>query len=123
MRSSGTVVLMIGLSCCNFIQPAAAQDLIIRHVTVVSPERVTALQNATVAIHDGKIESVSNKQDVRTPKSAVTIEGAGLFLSPGLIDSHVHTNELAGTQGREQKIPEIMRALREQQPRSFLYFG
>jgi imidazolonepropionase-like amidohydrolase len=95
---------------------AGAQDLRIEHVTVVSPERATARRDATVSIHNGRIVASVNTTNV--------IDGRGLYLSPGLIDSHVHLNNIPGmTDEQEQGHPDVARAAREQIPKSYLYAG
>jgi len=49
------------------------------------------------------------------------MDGSGLFLTPGLIDSHVHLGAIPGmTPEQEAEHPDIARAVREQIPRSFL---
>ena len=101
--------------------PATARDLRIDHVTVVSPERSSPMRDATVLIRGDRIVSVSHRA---SSSDADVIDGTGLYLAPGLIDSHVHTNFLQGMNGKiEAPHPEMVRELREQVPRSFLYFG
>jgi imidazolonepropionase-like amidohydrolase len=111
-----------------FCTPAAALDLRIDHVTVVSPERATPLKDASVSIHNDKIVRLSSGSPVggsHPPRPDLTIiDGRGLYLVPGLIDSHVHLGSLAGMNADQEKLhPDIARAAREQVPRSFLYFG
>ncbi|SHG56129.1 amidohydrolase family protein [Flagellimonas flava] len=52
------------------------------------------------------------------------IDGTGKFVTPGLIDSHVH---LPGVQGmlphHIEKYPELAAEFKSQMPRSYLYFG
>ena len=48
---------------------------------------------ADVVISDGVVTEVGT--EVTTPRSATTIDATGLFVSPGLIDAHVHVT--AGT--------------------------
>lgn len=58
------------------------------------------------------------------PSNAVVIDGRGLYLTPGLIDSHVHLGGVPGmNEAQEARHPEIARAAREQMPRSFLLYG
>src|SRR5215470_16117096 len=55
------LVALSGLSLAFALQwtQAPAQDLRIEHVTVVSPERPDALQNAAVTVHEGHITAIS----------------------------------------------------------------
>jgi hypothetical protein len=116
------IVLTIALGAC--FRSATAREMSIVHVTVVSAERSGPLRDATVVVRDQRIASVTASGSPRVSGGGVeVIDGTGLFLSPGLIDSHVHTNEIAGMQGMEGRFPAVARALREQLPRSYLYFG
>jgi imidazolonepropionase-like amidohydrolase len=54
----------------------------------------------------------------------ITIDGTGLFLTPGLIDSHVHLGAIPGmTPEQEAAHPDIARAARDQIPRRYLLSG
>src|SRR5580704_14679619 len=113
----------LGLQCT----PAAASDLRIDHVTIVSPERLSPMRDATVVIRDDRIISIARHPSsnlVRGPGTTVVIDGKGLYLAPGLIDSHVHTSGVPGmSPAQEQAHPDIVQAARDQIPRSYLYFG
>jgi len=114
--------------CACLCSSALAQDLRIEHVTIVSPEREGALRDAEVYVHEGRIASItsarSSRRTTRSRAADVTINGTGLYLTPGLIDSHVHLGQIPGmTEEHERAHPDIARAAREQIPRSYLYFG
>ncbi len=104
----------------------AAVDLQIEHVTIVSPERVSPMHDALVRVHDGRIAAIA-KAGGATPRSsgdAIAIDGSGLFLAPGLIDSHVHLGQIPGmTADQEAQHPDIAGAARDQIPRSYLLYG
>jgi cytosine/adenosine deaminase-related metal-dependent hydrolase len=111
-------------------QPAAAQsvdELRIEHVTIVSPDRSTPLRDAEVVVRKGRIAAISRGRGGQLSalrSTANTIDGKGLYLTPGLIDSHVHLGEIPGMNGaQEAQHPDIARAAREQIPRSFLLHG
>jgi imidazolonepropionase-like amidohydrolase len=94
---------------------AGAQDVRIEHVTVISAERAQPARDTTVSIHEGRIARTA---------AGTTIDGHGLYLVPGLIDSHVHLGEIPGmTDEQEAAHPDIARAARDQIPRSYLYSG
>jgi imidazolonepropionase-like amidohydrolase len=116
-------LMALGLHCI----PVAAHDLRIEHVTVVSPERSSPLRDVTVLIQDDRIASMSQRPPLDRAHAsgrAEIIDGQGMYLVPGLIDSHVHTRDVPGmTPPQEQAHSEITREALEQIPRSYLYFG
>jgi imidazolonepropionase-like amidohydrolase len=94
---------------------------VIRDVTLVSPERAAPLEQAYVRIVDGRIADVSQ----RPLRGDREVDGAGRFLVPGLIDSHVHlVGQVPGmTFGQADVFPALAAAARRQEPRSYLFFG
>jgi imidazolonepropionase-like amidohydrolase len=107
---------------------AVAQDLRIAHVTVVSPESSRELTDTDVTVRDGRIAAISSASAVKNGlgehRGLQTLDGRGLYLIPGLIDSHVHLGSIPGmTDAQERAHPDIARAAWEQIPRSYLYFG
>jgi imidazolonepropionase-like amidohydrolase len=103
-----------------------AADLQIEHVTIVSPERGTPMRDALVRIHDGRIVAISTARVAATQpvRDAIAIDGSGLFLTPGLIDSHVHLGDIPGmTPDQEAQHPDIAKAARDQIPHSYLLYG
>jgi imidazolonepropionase-like amidohydrolase len=89
-------LMALGMHCMS----AAAHDLRIEHVTIVSPERSNPLRDATVVIRDDRIVSLMHHSPMtfghRSETGAEIINGSGLYLIPGLIDSHVHSSDLPG---------------------------
>jgi imidazolonepropionase-like amidohydrolase len=104
---------------------AAAADLRIEHVTVVSPESSGELPDTNVTVHDGRIAAiVPAAKDALAQHVAQTLDGRGLYLIPGLMDSHVHLSAIPGMSDEQERAhPDTARAAREQIPRSYLYFG
>jgi imidazolonepropionase-like amidohydrolase len=100
-------------------------DLEIRHVTIVSPERSDPLRDALVRVHDGRIVAISKTRAAGTrSKGSTAVDGSGLFLVPGLIDSHVHLGGIPGMRpDQEAEHPDIAAASRNQIPRSYLLYG
>lgn len=99
---------------------AASSALVIRNVTVVSPEREKPLAHAYVRIEDGRITAVGT----RALRSAQEIDGSGEFLIPGLIDTHTHIDNIPGMNAKQlAEHPDLYAAATRQIPRSYLYFG
>ena len=121
MRLVTGILSACGLMICACV---SAQDIRIENVTVVSPERDRPLTKATVVIREDRIVSVGSVASGTSQHSGQIIDGTGLFLAPGLIDSHVHLGEVHGmTVEQQQANPDLVKAGMEQMPRSFLYFG
>jgi imidazolonepropionase-like amidohydrolase len=109
------------LAVCARSEEARQQtaDLVIADVTVISPERRSPLEHAFVRIQNGRITDV-RQAPLDAPRR---IDGTGRFLVPGLIDSHVHLEQLPMQVEQRNAHPEVVRAALAQEPRSYLYFG
>ncbi|MDY6947214.1 MAG: amidohydrolase family protein [Pseudomonadota bacterium] len=107
-----------------FGSSALAADLVIEQVTVVSPEHTTAQLKQNVLIRDGRIVSVGPKP-VSAAAGAIRIDGRGKFLTPGLMDSHVHVGDTPGVlyTGSDPLLNSLQDVYTRQQPRSYLYHG
>ena len=116
------VCLLVLLSFASSATPAA--DLLIEHVTVISPEQSQPLADRNVLIRDGHIVSVG-QQAVAAKADTRKVDGRGKFLTPGLMDSHVHASDSAGIPplGDDPALVALRDAYQRQQPRSYLYFG
>ena len=103
-------------------QPARDNGLLIRNVTLISPERRVQVEHADVLVRDGRIAALG--QRLAAPMGAPTIDGTGKFLIPGLIDSHVHVGHSAALDDEAiDAHPELWTAYRAQVPRAYLAFG
>ena len=119
MRLQAGILLVCALLTCEHL---AARDLRIENVSVVSPERDAPLTKATVVIRKDRIVSVGSAP--RRTGSSQVIDGTGLYLAPGLIDSHVHVGDLSSMTPEQQRAnPALVKAAWAQTPRSYLYFG
>jgi imidazolonepropionase-like amidohydrolase len=96
--------------------------LLIKDVTVISPERQAPLPHAVVVIRDGRISQIAT--DFAAGPRTKQVDGRGRFLIPGLIDSHVHVGNM-GPLGDDaiSAHPDLLQAYRSQLPRSYLAFG
>lgn len=107
----------------NLWVSAGASELLVERVTVLSPEQAQPLTNRFVLIRDGRIASVSAREPALS-QSAQRIDGRGKFLTPGLMDSHVHVSDTPGIgMSMDPTLAPLRAAYARQQPRSYLYFG
>lgn len=119
-------LLAFSTACSREPAPAVDPDhrSIITGVTLLSAERAEPLEDAWVGLEGERIAEVGSGTPGERWAEAETIDGAGRFLSPGLIDSHVHLLSIPGL-----PIPTpwglrgMARDYRRQLPRSYLYFG
>lgn len=63
---------------------------ILTNLTLIDGTGQDPLENATVAVEDGRIKEILQGSPTATPSSADLIDCRGQFLLPGLIDAHVH---------------------------------
>ncbi|MEM9529388.1 MAG: hypothetical protein AAGA23_00575 [Pseudomonadota bacterium] len=67
---------------------AAAQDLVLTNVHVLTMASDQVLLNHTVVVRDGLIAEIT--QEAQQPDGVYVVDGAGAWVVPGLIDAHVH---------------------------------
>ncbi len=68
-------------------QPFPSRPTVIRNVTILTAAGPT-IHNGSVLLRDGRIAEVGTS--VTAPADAVVIDGAGKYLTPGIIDTHSH---------------------------------
>ena len=93
--STRTVLaLLIGLipTPSVVVSDVSAQDgaFIIRGVTLIDGVSDRPIENASVAVADGRISAVGGAAGVEVPAGARIVDGRGKFLIPGLWDTHAH---------------------------------
>ena len=88
--------LLLGVLLCA--PPAAASDaaLAITGVTVLPMDAERMLPDQTVLVEDGRIAALGATGAVALPPGAEVVDGVGLFLLPGLFDTHVHFDRTEG---------------------------
>ena len=120
-------IVLIALASANLAlpvrAPAAGQPLLIENVTVLSPEQAQPRGNRYVLVRDGRIATVSERPI--TAPDARKLDGAGKFLTPGIMDGHVHVSDAVGLPpgSTDAGIAAMEKQFLKQQPRSYLYFG
>lgn len=68
-------------------KPFTSRTTFIRGATIMTAAGPT-MQNASILLRDGKVAAVG--ASVTPPSDALVIEGAGKFVTPGIIDTHSH---------------------------------
>ena len=124
IHASTVGLALATLGCLANAGAAQAEDLLIKNVTVVSPEREAPSAATSVLVRDGQIVAIGPELSQGAHGSEQVIDGAGRYLAPGLIDAHTHLSDIPGmTFEHEQAHPNVAREARRQIPRSYLYHG
>jgi len=69
---------------------AGSEDVAIVGVNLIDGRRDVPLGDATVLVSNGRIKAAGPRSEIVVPKNATVIEGKGLSLLPGMMDSHFH---------------------------------
>jgi len=80
----------------NLMQRLGEQESVVAfvNVNVIPMDSERILENQTIVVRDGVIETLGNSEQVQVPDDALVVDGQGKYLIPGLVDMHVHvTNE------------------------------
>ena len=72
-------------------------------VSVIPLDRERVLEHHTVVVRDGRITAIGPTRTTRPPQGAVTIDGRGKFLIPGLGDAHAHLSSVGGGQALAER--------------------
>lgn len=90
MKAYFKILALSLLAVILFLPPAISQKIAITDVHVIPMDREILLENQTVLISNGKIESISNSADFQNNGNYQIIEGKGKYLIPGLSEFHSH---------------------------------
>ncbi len=114
---------LIVLLLAMFAESVAAEgNLLIRNARLVSPEREESTANLDVLIQGGNIQEIA--EHIENIPGVDVLDAAGLYLTPGLIDSHVHVYHATGLKRQyTEQYEDLYTSYLAQAPRSFLYFG
>ena len=112
------------IGCTTDTSEIAANGFLINNVVIVSPERDVPSELTNVLVREGRIAAIGREIAQSAHESDQVIDGAGRYLTPGLIDAHTHLSDIPGMiEGHESAHPNIARDARRQIPRSYLYYG
>ena len=70
--------------------PAQNPPVAIDQVNLVPMDSERVIENQTVIVRDGLIETIGDSDQVTIPENAMIVDGEDKYLIPGLVDMHVH---------------------------------
>lgn len=68
--------------------------------TLIDGRGGVPVANANVVIRDGRIDCAGPSSQCRIPEGIDVIDGHGLWITPGLVDAHVHFSQTGWADGR-----------------------
>ena len=86
------------------IKMTIGQQTIITDVNLVDVENSTILSNKTIIINGDRIEKIENEIPDEISPNTQVIKGEGKYLSPGLVDAHIHLFQSGGLYTRPDVI-------------------
>lgn len=89
------LILVVSCSATEIKNKHTTNSFILHNVNIVDVENQTILPSKTLVIKNGKIDSIIDETSALQFPDVDTIDGKGGFVTPGLIDMHVHIYEKA----------------------------
>ncbi len=104
---------------------SVSNGLVIENVTLITPNSngIITRKKQYLILEGTKIIAITAIQP-QIKGTFKTIDGRGKYVIPGLIDSHVHLNNIAGlSHWQRQSESALAEAYFERLPKNFLYYG
>jgi cytosine/adenosine deaminase-related metal-dependent hydrolase len=110
-----SIVALIALST-----PVAAQSVAFVGGTIIDGTGRPAIASGVLVVSGNKLACVGTASQCQIPAGAQRVDVAGRFITPGLVDAHVHFSQTGWVDGRPDGLsapalypyPETARALR-----------
>lgn len=81
----------IPIALCAAIAHSAAQPIVaIRGATIIDGAGNAPQPGITLILRNGRIAAIGTSQTTPIPRSARLVDGTGLYIVPGFIDTHAH---------------------------------
>lgn len=112
--------LLSGVVATVLAGGSAAQTIALTGGTVIDGTGRPAIANGVVVVRGNRLQCVGTVQQCPVPAGVTRVDVTGRFLTPGLVDAHVHFSQTGWVDGRPDGLsapeiypyPETARALR-----------
>jgi len=84
-----TASLLVLISC-GTDQSGSSDITVLKGATLFDGTGSAAIENSLIVVKDGKIECAGSREECSEPSDAEIIDVSRKFITPGLIDAHVH---------------------------------
>lgn len=120
------VSLLLFTNCKQSQKTISITDgVLIENVTIITPDRNGEITSriGNIVIDGSTIVAITESKPTINGKFK-SIDGTGKYTIPGLIDSHVHLNNIAGINFKQrQKHSSLVSEYFKRLPQNFLYYG
>lgn len=89
MRVIIRYVVAVGLVASGFALPAAAQNLVVANARIIVRPGQT-IERGSIVVTNGRISSVGPGDPANVPQGAARVDGTGMTVIAGFIDTHRH---------------------------------
>lgn len=97
-KLSFLLIAFLSIASYTSAQQSSSADMVLQGATVFDGTGKT-IENAVIIIKDGTIKEIGG-QEVKIPKNAKTLDLSGKFITPGLVDAHIHFAQTGFFDGR-----------------------
>ncbi|MDM7984379.1 MAG: hypothetical protein QUV02_08000 [Maricaulis sp.] len=98
MKRSLLAVLALGITPPVLAQSDATDAVVLTGATVINGDYW--IESASIIVRDGRIECVGEPEACSFPEDAEIIDLDGHYITPGLVDAHVHFAQTGWLDGR-----------------------
>lgn len=99
-----TLAGVLGLAACNAApstdEPAGSDAVILQGATLIDGTGGAAIENAVIHVEGTHITCAGSEAECPVPAGADPVDLAGHFITPGLVDAHVHFGQTGWIDGR-----------------------
>ncbi len=96
-------------SCFVLINYNAAAQTYLQGATIIDGTGGSVVDNGAIMVDQGRLICVGTQQDCKPSANAVIVDVQGRFITPGLVDAHVHFGQTGWLDGRPDGVsaPDI----------------
>src|SRR5262245_54438388 len=89
-RYSAILLTALIIALAAVAQAQNKGEVLIKNATIMTASH-GVIEGGSILIRDGKIAAVGKNGEVRAGANAKVIDGAGMYVTPGIIDAHSHS--------------------------------
>ena len=101
-----TTFLALSLMIPGIVFPAYGQQALVG-ATIINGTNVRDIENGVILVEGDRITCVGERKDCPLAEDASVADVTGSFITPGLVDTHVHFGQTGWVAGRWENVPEV----------------